>query len=66
MRVIFFSKYSKMYVDFENAEINSENFFNLEIIGIDLVVLNTRFYSQGIHFLGCQYVSKQSQDLRYY
>ena len=55
-----------MYVDFENAEINSENFFNLEIIGIDLVVLNTRFYSQGIHFLGCQYVSKQSQDLRYY
>ena len=41
-------------------------FFDLKIIAFDLAVLNTRFYSEKILFIGCQYVNKQSQDFRYY
>ena len=41
-------------------------FFDLKIIAFDLAALNTRFYSEKILFIGCQYVNKQSQDFRYY
>ena len=41
-------------------------FFGLLIIAFELVALNTRFYSEKILVIGCQYVNKQSQDFRYY
>ena len=41
-------------------------FFHLEIIAFELVALNTRFYWERILVIGCQYVNKHSQDLRYY
>ena len=41
-------------------------FFGSEIIAFELVALNTRFYWERILFIGCQYVNKQSQNLRYY
>ena len=37
-------------------------FFDSEIIAFELVALNTRFYWETIHFVGWQYVNKQSQD----
>ena len=40
--------------------------FDLEIIASELVALNTRFYWERILVIGCQYVKKQSQDLKYY
>ena len=40
-------------------------FLDFEIIAFDLVALDTFFYWQRIHVIGCQYVNKQSQDLRY-
>ena len=41
-------------------------FFDSEIIAFELIPLNTRFYLETIHFIGCQYVNKQSQDFRYH
>ena len=41
-------------------------FFDLEIIPFELVPLNTRFYWEKILFIGCQYVNKHSQVLKYY
>ena len=41
-------------------------FFDFEIIAFELDALDTRFYWETIHFIGCQYVNKQSQDFRYY
>ena len=40
--------------------------FYFEIIAFELVPLDTRFYWERILVIGCQYVNKQSQDLRYY
>ena len=41
-------------------------FLDFEIIAFELVPLNTRFYSEKIVVIGCQYVNKQSQDFRYF
>ena len=41
-------------------------FFDFEIIAFELVVLNTRFYWERVHFIGCHYVNKESQDFRYF
>ena len=41
-------------------------FFHLEIIPFEMVALNTRFDTERILVIGCQYVNKQSQDLIYY
>ena len=41
-------------------------FFDYEIITFELVALDTRFYWEIIHVIGCQYVNKMSQDFRYY
>ena len=41
-------------------------FFDFEIIGFELVALNTSFYSDRMLAIGCEYVKKQSQDFRYY
>ena len=43
-----------------------KTFYDLEIIAFEVVALNTRFYWERILVIGCQYVNKQSQDLRYY
>ena len=43
-----------------------QKFSNLEVIGFELIALNTRFYWERIIFISCQYVSKQSEDFRYY
>ena len=40
--------------------------FGYEIIAFKYVALKTRFYSERILVIGCQYVNKQSQDFRYY
>ena len=40
--------------------------FDFWIIAFELIALNTCFYWERTHFIGCQYVDKQSQDLRYY
>ena len=39
---------------------------DLGIIAFELVPLNTRFYWERIHLAKCQFVNKQSQDLRYW
>ena len=36
-------------------------FLDFETIAFELVALNTRFYWERIHVIGCQYVNKQSQ-----
>ena len=41
-------------------------FFDSEIIAFELIAWNTRFYWENIHFIGCEYVNKMSQDFRYY
>ena len=41
-------------------------FLDFETIAFELVALNTRFYWERIHVIGCQSVNKQSQDFRYY
>ena len=41
-------------------------FFDLELIAFELIALNTRFYLERTLIIGCQYVNKQSQDMRYY
>ena len=41
-------------------------FLELDIIALELVPLDTRFYWQRILVIGCEYVNKQSQDFRYY
>ena len=61
-----FSKYSKFYADFRNAEKILKIFFDFEIIAFELVPLDTRFYCQGILAIGCQHVNKESQDFRHY
>ena len=38
----------------------------LEEIAFELISLNTHSYGERILVIGCQYVSKQSQDFRYY
>ena len=43
-----------------------KTFYDLEIIAFEVLALNTRFYWERILVIGCQYVNKQSQDLRYY
>ena len=43
-----------------------ERFFDLEIIAFELVALKIRFYWNRILVIGCQYVKKQSKDIRYY
>ena len=58
----FVSKYIKFYIDFRNAEKNWENIFDYEIIAFELFLLNIFFYWKRILVIGCQYVSKQSQD----
>ena len=39
---------------------------DLQIIALELVALNTRFYWERILFIFFQYFNKQSQDFRYY
>ena len=41
-------------------------FLDLEIMRLELIALNTRFYWNRILVTGCQYVNEQSQDFRYY
>ena len=41
-------------------------FFYLYIFAFELVALNTRIYWERTLFIGCQYINKQSEDLRYY
>ena len=41
-------------------------FLDLQIIALELVALNTRFYWQRILLILFQYFNKQSQDFRYY
>ena len=41
-------------------------FSDFEIIAFELVVLNTGFYREKIHFIGCHYVNKESQDFIYF
>ena len=41
-------------------------FFDFEISAFQLVALDTRFYSDRIIVIRCQYVKKQSEDFRYY
>ena len=36
-----------------------------EIIAFELVALNTRFYSENILVIGCQYANKECPDFRY-
>ena len=43
-----------------------KTFYDLEIIAFEVLALNTRFYWERILVIGCQYVNKQSQDLRHY
>ena len=43
-----------------------EIFFDLEIIALEFVALDTRFYCDRILVIGCQYLNKQSQYYRYY
>ena len=43
-----------------------EIFFDFEIIAFEMVALDTRFYSEGILVIRCQYVKKQSQHFIYY
>ena len=62
----FCSKYCKFYVNYGNAEKIEKIFFDFELFPFELVALDTLFYWETIHFTGCQYVNKQSQDFRYY
>ena len=39
-------------------------FFDFYIIAFELVALNTAFYWERMLFIGCQYINKQSQDVR--
>ena len=41
-------------------------FFDFAKFALELAVLNTRFYWETIHFIGWQYVNKQSQDFRHH
>ena len=41
-------------------------FLDFEIKAFEFLALNIRFYSERIPVIRCQYVNKQSQDLRYY
>ena len=41
-------------------------FFDFEVNSFELGAVNTRFYWGKLLVIGCQYVNKQSQDLRYY
>ena len=41
-------------------------FFDFEIIAFELVALDSRFYWERIHVIGCEYANKESQDFRYY
>ena len=41
-------------------------FLDLEIIAFELVAFNTRFYSERIFLIWCQYVKKEPQGCRYY
>ena len=41
-------------------------FFDLEIIAFEMFALNTHFYWKRILVIGCQYINKESQDLRYH
>ena len=53
--------YCKFFTAFENAEKNSEKYFDFEIKAFELVSLNTPFYWETIVFMRCEYVNKQSQ-----
>ena len=41
-------------------------FSDFEIIAFELVVLNSRFYWERVHFIRCHYVNKESQDFGYF
>ena len=41
-------------------------FPDFEIIAFELVVLNTSFYWETVHFSGCHYVNKEFKDFRYF
>ena len=41
-------------------------FFDLDIIAFELVALNTSFYWERRLVIGCQYVTKESEDFSYY
>ena len=45
---------------------NQKIFFHFEIIAFELVALDSRFYWERIHVIGCEYANKESQDFRYY
>ena len=42
-----------------------KNICYFEIIAFKLVALNTRFYSENILVIGCQYANKECPDFRY-
>ena len=41
-------------------------FFYFEIIAIEFITLDTRFYWDRILIVGCQDINKRSQDFRHY
>ena len=43
-----------------------KKFWILAKIAFELISLNTHFYRERILVIGSQYVSKQSQEFRYY
>ena len=59
----FFSKFD---VDFRNLGKNWEKLWVLDIIGLQLIALNTHFYRGRILVLRTPYVIKQSQHFIYY
>ena len=66
LRIIFFLKYSKLYVDFGKQRKIEQIFLDLEIISFEMVGLNIRFYWERILFIECQHVKKQPHAFRYY
>ena len=65
MRVFFFLKVSKFYVDCSNEAKTSEN-LDFELIALEFFALKISFYWEAILFIGCQYFNKQSKDSRHY
>ena len=62
----FFSKCFKFYVDSANAEKNWANIFRFSDNCVWIGCVKHSFLLRDNTFHGCQWVKKQSQDLRYY
>ena len=44
----------------------SKTFVDFQITAFESVALDTRFFSERILVIGCEYVKKMCQDLKYY